>query len=138
PAPPAAPAAASSSAAAGSATGAPAHPDLVFLADSVFDGCATPRKPPQAPDGATATRRQMQVSQVAARAFDAATDAYQSCLSSAARNFMGQYGRGMDRANLRAVDALHTRMNNAAVDIDQSVANQVNQQLRAFNARGGH
>jgi uncharacterized membrane protein YeaQ/YmgE (transglycosylase-associated protein family) len=134
---PAAPAPAAASAPPGAASAVPAHPDLVFLADSVFDGCSAPSRPAELPNGATATRQQMQASQAAARAFDAATDSYQTCLNNAARNFVGQYGRGMDPVNLRAVDNLHTKMNNAAVDIDQSVANQFNQQLRVFKARSG-
>jgi hypothetical protein len=134
-----APAAAAANAGARNAApnAAPGHPDLVFLADSVFDACVAPTRPANAPDGATATLMQMQASQAATKAFDAATDAYQKCLSTAAETFLRQYGRGMSQANLQTVDALHTRINNAAVDADQSVADRFNQQLRIFKARSG-
>ncbi len=135
PAPAPAPAAAGAQNA--SPNAAPAHPDLVFLADSVFDACIAPTRPANVPDGATATLAQMTASQAATKAFDTATDAYQSCLSTAAETFARQYGRGMSQANLRAVDATHTKINNAAVDVDQSVADQFNQQLRIFKARPG-
>ncbi|HEX4024931.1 MAG TPA: hypothetical protein VHX52_09555 [Steroidobacteraceae bacterium] len=137
-APPAAAAPAAAAAANPSAPGAaPVHPDLIFLADSVFEGCVAPSRPGAAPDGTKATRAQMQASQAAAKAFDAATDSYLSCLNTAANNFTRQYGRGMTQSNLRAVNALHTRINNAAVDVDQSVADQFNKQLQIFKARPG-
>jgi len=114
---------------------APTHPDLIFLADSVFDGCVAPTKPGDVPDGTKATRAQMLAAQITTKAFDAATDVYQSCLSTAATDFVRQYGRGLSASNLQAVDAMHTRINNTALDVDQSVAGRFNQQLRIFNAR---
>jgi len=116
----------------------PVHPDVVFLADSVFDGCVAPTKPAEVPQGASATRAQMQAAQITTRAFDAATDAYQSCLQTAATDFVRQYGRGMSASSLQAVDAMHTRINNAALNVDQSVADHFNQQLRIFNAKAAH
>jgi hypothetical protein len=120
---------------AGSAGAGGARPDVIFLAGAAFDGCPLPKRPAAAPDGATATRGQMVASQTAVKAFDAATDVYQGCLNTAAGNFVGQYGRVVTQASLQEVDALHTRLNNAAADTDQAVADQFNRQLRVFNAR---
>ncbi len=140
-APAAAPAPAPSSAAPGPQTTAPTaalvHPDLLILAHSAFDACVAPAMPANVPDGATATLVQMKASQAATKKFDAATDAYQGCLTTSAANFERQYGAGMSQANLQAVEALHTKINNAAVDVDQSVADRFNQQLRIFKARPG-
>jgi hypothetical protein len=133
---PAAPAGQGAQAAPGGSAGAGgARPDVIFLAGAAFDGCPLPKRPATAPDGATATRAQMVASQRAVKAFDAAIDAYQGCLNTAAGNFVGQYGRVVTQASLQEVDALHTKLNNAAADTDQAVADQFNRQLRVFNAR---
>ena len=133
---PAPAATATATAGAGAATSAP-HPDLIVEAGAAFDSCSAPAAPGAPPDGATATRRQMLAGQASAKAFDAATAAYSGCLNSAGSNFSRQYGQLLNATGLRQVDALHSKINNSAVDTDQTFADKFNQQLRIFKARHG-
>lgn len=140
----ASPASAGASAPSGAAPSAPApdvvqpgHPDLIVLAGTEFDGCMPPKQPADPPDGATATRAQMLASHALSQGFDTATNTYLACLDQAERNFDRQYGRGLTVDALREVEAMHTRIHNAAVDVDQTVANKFNQQLRTYKVRGG-
>jgi hypothetical protein len=71
------------------------------------------------------------------QAFNTATNAYLACLDKAASDFDRQYGRILNGNGLREVEAMHTRIHNAAVDSDQAVADKFNQQLRVYKARGG-
>lgn len=122
---------------AASAYQSPAHPDPIVMAGSAFAGCAAPKQPAAPPNGATATRAQMIASDTQTRAFDAATNAYLACLDRAASDFARQYGAILNVRGLQQVDAMHTRIHNAAVDTDQAVADKFNRQLRIYKARAG-
>lgn len=111
------------------------HTDVVLVAGAAFDSCPVPTAPTGLPDGATATRAQMLATQIRVKAFDAAIAAYTLCLNSAADGFNRQYGRSLSEPSTRAINALHGKLNNSAVDVDQALADKYNQQLRIFKAR---
>ncbi len=113
------------------------RPDLIVLAGSAFDGCTSPKRPADPPDGTTATHAQMLASDTQTQAFNTATNVYLACLDKAARDFDGQYGAVLNADGLRQIEAMHTRIHNAAVDTDQAVADRFNKQLRIYKARGG-
>jgi hypothetical protein len=115
----------------------PPHPDLIMMAGSAFAGCAAPARPAAPPDGATAALAQMLVSNKQTQAFNAATNAYLACLDKAAADFNRQYGADLTVHGRQEIEAMHDRIHNAAVDTDNAVANQFNQQLRIFKARNG-
>lgn len=127
------PAAGASSAASAANT----QPDLVLLAGAALDGCKAPTPPADPPDGAVATRAQMTASHVLTAGFDGATNAYIACIDGAAADFNRQYGPLLSPSALREVRDMQTRSHNAAVDVDDAVADRFNRQLRIYKARGG-
>jgi hypothetical protein len=134
-----APAAPAVSAAPQGAAGAaaPAHPDVILLAGTALAACVLPPPPPAAPDGNVATRAQMIAAHGQTANYNAATNTYIACLDAAQLQFERQYGAVLANAGLHDITVMSNRMHNAAIDADQRVADQFNQQLRLYKARGG-
>ncbi|MCU0975576.1 MAG: hypothetical protein MUC71_04595 [Steroidobacteraceae bacterium] len=95
--------------------------------------CIYPRPPENIPDGATATREQMVAAFAAVKQFDTDIAAYNACLELELQSILANPELAdLDKERLRAMQA---QKNNAAVDHAEQVAQNFNDQLRAFNAR---
>ncbi len=95
--------------------------------------CIYPRPPESLPDGRTATRDQMVEAFAAVKQFDADIAAYNTCLELELQSVLANPELAEpDRQRLRAMQA---QKNNAAVDHAEQVAQNFNEQLRAFNSR---
>ena len=73
-------------------------------------------------------------------AFDAATTAYNQCVDSTVNDGVQRYAGvsvATSSSSLEILKALGTRLHNAAVEKDQTLANRMNQQIRIFKARHG-
>lgn len=113
----------------------PAESALLADARRGFAACPSPATPGPAPDGATATKEQMVSARRAAADFDQAITAYSQCLKSVEQRIRDGHREVSAAADLQQAGRLMTERNNAAIDRDQQVANQVNVELRKFKAR---
>jgi hypothetical protein len=114
----------------------PMQPDPLLTATSAFLACVVPIEPAGIPDGATASIEQMRAARARVFDFDAATAAYNNCLDSTVNDGMQQYtGVAASTPYLQILKSLGNRLHNAALEKDQTVANQMNQQIRIFKAR---
>lgn len=95
--------------------------------------CIYPRPPESMPDGLTATRDQMVAAYATVKQFDADIAAYNTCLELELQAALANPELAEpDRQRLRAMQA---QKNNAAVDHAEQIAQNFNEQLRAFNSR---
>lgn len=114
------------------------HTDPLIMVSSSFLACVVPVEPSAVPDGATATSQQMVAARASVLAYDAATTAYLKCVDSVVDDGTQRYAGVADTEfNLRILKALGDRLHNAALDKDQVLANQMNQQIRVFKAKHG-
>jgi hypothetical protein len=114
------------------------HTDPLIMVSSSFLACAVPVEPGAVPDGSTATSQQMVAARASILAYDAATTAYLKCVDSVVDDGTQRYAGVADtESNLRILKALGDRLHNAALDKDQVLANQLNQQIRVFKAKHG-
>lgn len=95
--------------------------------------CIYPRPPETIPDGQTATREQMVEAYAAVKQFDTDIAAYNACLDLELQSILAN--PELAEADKERVRAMQAQKNNAAVDHAEQVAQNFNDQLRAFNAR---
>ncbi|HYL71659.1 MAG TPA: hypothetical protein VEY89_10210 [Candidatus Dormibacteraeota bacterium] len=112
----------------------PTPTELVQSASTALNGCPTPTAP-QLPEGDRATLAQMNQARQAFQAYDAATNAYARCVDDAVDRVAQQRGGSASAASLTNLKAFGVRAHNAAIDEEQSVAEQLNAQVRAYNAK---
>lgn len=95
--------------------------------------CIYPRAPEHLPDGKTASYEEMIQAKQDVEKFNEDINSYNACLDMAmkALDESGLY----EPARLEELRLMQAKKNNAAVDEVQSVADQFNEQLRAFKAR---
>jgi hypothetical protein len=108
--------------------------DIVGLASSRLAAC--PHASASAvPDGGTASVAQMTAARNAFQGYDAATDAYVKCVDSAVGRLAGELKGTASAAQLQQLDRFGSSAHNTAIDQEQAVADQLNQQIRAFKAK---
>lgn len=110
-------------------------PDLMQLATVALYSCHAPSDPPAPPDGGSASKEQMIASQRETSKFNDDMNQYLDCLKGTSANLEAQYRGAAPAGDLRAVDALFVRLNNAAVDRLQLKANAFNDELHKYKAR---
>lgn len=132
PTPPAAPAVAP--AASPVAAAQPASGNLVRLATLAMQDCPAASAPP-VPDGATATKEQMLAARTAFQAYDAATNTYIKCVDAAIESTRKATAGSAADAELEALQKFGNGAHNTAIDQEQSDADQLNAQVRAFKAK---
>jgi hypothetical protein len=120
------------------ATGAgPTPTEIVQDASTALNDCPTPSAP-QLPDGSKATLAQMNEARQTFQAYDAATNTYTRCVDDVVERVAKQHGTSTAAASLNSLRAFGVRAHNAAIDAEQSVAEQLNAQVRAYNAKHPH
>jgi len=119
------------SAAAGAAS---APVDLIGKASEALDDCALATAP-AVPDGASASLSQMTAAQGAFKAYDAATVRYVACVDAAVDRISAQFAGLATAADLQRLRTFGNSAHNSAIDKEQALADQLNAQVRAYNAR---
>jgi hypothetical protein len=108
--------------------------DLIGAASTELAGCPLSTAP-AVPDGATATLAQMTAARAAFQAYDAATLAYVKCVDSAVERVTRRFRSAVSDAQLQSLDTFGRSAHNTAVDQEQAVADQFNQQVRTYKAK---
>jgi hypothetical protein len=108
--------------------------DLVDVASTALQDCARPVAP-ALPDGATASREQMTAARTSFQAYDAATNSYAHCVDAAIERVAAQYAAVAAPTELKSLRAFGTGAHDTAIDQEQSFADQLNVQIRAYKAR---
>ena len=114
---------------------APAESAIVAEANRNFAACTLPRTPSPAPDGATASKEQMLAARRGASEFDTAITAYTQCVKNVEQH-LHDIHEFSATADMQQVAKLAVDKHNAAIERDQKVASQVNEEIRKFKARG--
>ncbi len=114
---------------------APAQSAIVAEASRGFAACTNPTTPAPAPDGTTATKDQMLAARRTASAFDTAITAYTQCLDNVARGMRDRHEFSA-AADMQQIARFAVEKHNAAIERDQNMADQVNEEIRKFKARG--
>lgn len=109
---------------------------IVFMvsvaAPEVRARCAYPQRPPDPPDGATATYEQMVTAQTEVRRFDMDISNYNSCRARELQSLLESSQTSTVRK--AELEKMHAMMHNAAVDDAQTVAGRFNEQLRKYKS----
>ena len=108
--------------------------DLVQLASTELGACALPSAP-AVPDGAHASREQMNSASDAFKAYDAATLAYTNCVDAAIERIAAQHGGAAADADVRRLRAFGESAHNVAIDEERAVADKFNTQIRTYKSK---
>jgi len=92
--------------------------------------CIYPQAPDKIPDGATATLQQMLAAQKTVKQFDTDIDAYNACLDMELQTLLAN--PDIDDARKAELREMQIKKHDAAVDADQAIADQFNEQVRAY------
>jgi hypothetical protein len=125
------------SAAASAPEPAPVPVDLVDAASAALQDC--PRATaPAVPDGASASRTEMAAARTAFQSFDAATNSYVRCVDTTIESIGKQYGAVASQDQLRSLKAFGVGAHDTAIDQEQAIADRLNTEVRAYNAKHPH
>lgn len=109
----------------------------VLAAGNAYAACTYPAPPAKLPDGATATREDMLAGKKMVTEFDQAIGAYNTCLQKEADEAIAKLAADdKEKDSKKAeIQKMADQKHNAAVEADEQVATQFNEQLRAYNAK---
>ena len=110
--------------------------DLVRAASTALEACAVPDGP-AVPNGSTASLEEMEATQTAFKAYDAATRAYTQCVDSAVERIAKESAALASAEDLQALNTFGARAHNVALDKEQANVDQFNEQLRDYRTRHG-
>jgi hypothetical protein len=107
---------------------------------NAYAACSYPTAPDNIPDGNTATLEQMIAAQKAVKEFDAAINAYTSCLKLESDAALAKVNETSDDAKKKEeqkkeLERMQVQKNNAAVEADEALAARFNEQLKSFKAK---
>jgi hypothetical protein len=106
----------------------------VPTAIAALEDCVVASPPPPPPDGAKASKQQMLAARAAFQQFDAATDSYVKCVDLTIAGVRQQFPNASTE-ELKMLQTLGDGAHNTAIDQEQSLADQMNKQVRTFNAK---
>jgi hypothetical protein len=112
----------------------PSAAELVRDASAAVAACPAATAP-TVPDGATASFQEMQAADAAFRAYDAATNSYSRCVDAAVAKVAKQFAGVAEAPDLAALNLFGTRAHNVAIDQEEAVVSQFNDQLHIYKAR---
>jgi hypothetical protein len=110
--------------------------DLVRAASTALEACSVPDVP-AVPNGSTASLEEMEATQTAFKAYDAATRAYTQCIDSAVERIARESAALASAEDLQALNTFGARAHNVALDKEQANVDQFNEQLRDYKTRHG-
>lgn len=97
--------------------------------------CAYPRAPGKIPDGNTATREELVATKKLVDQYNKDMTAYLECIKSEHDAAVAKGGSSLTEEQKQQMAAMYTQKNDAAVDELTGVANNFNEQVRAFKAK---
>lgn len=108
-----------------------------LAAGNAYAACTYPTPPAKLPDGATSTRDEMLAGKKLVTEFDKAIGEYNTCLQKEADEAIAKLAADdKDRETKKAeIQKMADQKHNAAVEADEQVAAQFNEQLRAYNTK---
>jgi hypothetical protein len=108
--------------------------ELIGAASTELAACPLSTAP-AVPDGATASLAQMTAARAAFEAYDAAINAYVKCVDSAVDRIARRFKGAASDADLQSLDTFGRSAHNTAIDQEQAVADQFNQQVRTYKTK---
>jgi hypothetical protein len=108
-----------------------------LAAGNAYAACTYPTPPSKLPDGATSTRDEMLAGKKLVTEFDKAIGDYNTCLQKEADEAIAKIPEDdKDRETKKAdIQKMADQKHNAAVEADEQIAAQFNEQLRAYNTK---
>jgi hypothetical protein len=111
-----------------------AHAEPVPTAIAALQDCTAATPPAVAPDGSKASREEMVAARTAFQQYDAATNTFLKCVDVAIDGVTKQFPQASAEER-EMLKTLHNGAHNTAVDQEQAVADQLNEQVRVFKAK---
>jgi len=105
------------------------------LAGTANAECVYPDTPDTIPDGNTASQDQMVAAMQSLKDYDAAINAYLSCLEMETQARIEDGGEELTEEQVNQIRAIQVKKHNAAVEALESRASQFNEQVRIFKAK---
>jgi hypothetical protein len=112
----------------------PSPPDLIGRASSEVADCPL-TVAPAVPDAAKASREQMLAARAAFQTYDAAVNAYVKCVDAAIDRVSKEYQGAASPDELQRLSVFGNSAHNTAIDQEQAVADQFNNEIKAFKAK---
>ena len=108
-----------------------------LAAGDAYAACTYPPPPAKLPDGATASRDEMLAGKKLVTEFDKAIGEYNTCLQKEADEAIAKLAADDKEKDSKKteIQKMADQKHNAAVEADEQVATQFNEQLRAYNAK---
>jgi fumarate hydratase class II len=97
--------------------------------------CVYPEAPDAIPDGNTASQDEMVAAMKSLKDYDAAVNAYLSCLEMETQARIEEGGDDLTEDQVNQIRAIQVKKHNAAVEALETRATQFNEQVRAFKAK---
>ena len=111
-----------------------ARAEPVPTAIAALQDCTAATPPAAVPDGSKASREEMVAARTAFQQYDAATITFLKCVDVAIEGVTKQFPQA-SAEELQMLKTLHNGAHNTAVDQEQAVADQLNEQVRVFKAK---
>ncbi len=105
----------------------------LFAAPAYAD-CVAPEGNVSVPDGATATLEQMLAARKAVNEYNAAVEAFNSCLNLEQDAAIAARGKNITDEERKQIDREYAERSNTEVTRLQAVADQLNAQIKAYKA----
>jgi uncharacterized Rossmann fold enzyme len=107
---------------------------MAAMAGPVHAGCAAPDPKITIPDGAKATLDEMLAAKKAVTDYNAAVEAYNSCLNLEQDAAIAARGDNITQEERKQIDKDYAERSNTEVNKLQAVADQLNVQIKAYKA----
>ena len=115
-------------------------PFLLAVSVAAHAACVYPQAPQNFPNGATATKEEMLTAQTAVKAYSTEVqDVYLGCLEKEQNDAIAALDSSDAEAyaaKKAAIEDIHAKKHNAAVDELSAIAARWSDEIKAFNAKG--
>ena len=115
-------------------------PFLLAASVAAHAACVYPQAPQNFPNGATATKEEMLTAQMAVKAYSTEVqDVYLGCLEKEQNDAIAALDSSDAEAYAQkkaAIEDIHAKKHNAAVDELSAIAARWSDEIKAFNAKG--
>mgnify|MGYP003509642219 FL=1 len=105
------------------------------ISTASFADCTYPRAPGKAPDGNVATREEMVAGKKLVDEYNAKMTEYLACIKAEYDDALAKGGATLSEDQKKQMAMMYTQKNDSAVDELTGIANNLNEQIRAFKAK---